>query len=191
METEFFEVAEGVYCLRSLRKLSSNVYFLEDREKVLLVDCGVEELYPELQRALAGRLVERILVTHGHFDHVEGARFFPNKVFLHEEDGDNLATLNSFLPSFNPPQVLDLPMEKTRFGSFIVRPVHVPGHTPGSTVFFEEKNKVLFSGDSLFARGVLGRTDLPLGSLEDYGESLKKIYSLKYEMLCPGHGELE
>jgi len=189
-KTEFFKVTDSVYCLRPRQTLSSNVYFLEHQNKLVLIDTGVCSLYPELKNAVGSRLVEKVLVTHGHFDHVEAAGFF-EKAFLHKDDLNNLSELNSFMPSFQTPKVLPLDLKKIQFGPFSIQPIHVPGHTPGSTVYFEENSRVLFSGDSLFAGGVHGRTDLPLGNQTEYTKSVEKILALNYSLLCPGHGELE
>lgn len=172
-----------------LDELCSNVYVLEHDGNVILIDSGTASMKKHLA-ALKGKTLEKILLTHGHFDHVQGASGFEN-VFLHEDDLNNFARINSFLPSFTPPKALPLEMKKIVFGGFTIQPISTPGHTPGSTVFLEEKTKTLFSGDSLFAGGGLGRTDLPLSNPFDYEKTLEKIASLDFNMLCPGHGETE
>jgi glyoxylase-like metal-dependent hydrolase (beta-lactamase superfamily II) len=66
--------------------------------------------------------------------------------------------------------------------------LHLPGHTPGSVGFYDEKTSVLFSGDTLF-KGNYGRTDLPGGNEEQIYKSLKRLLSMNAEILvCPGHG---
>ena len=52
--------------------------------------------------------------------------------------------------------------------------IHTPGHTAGSTSLYCEKEKCLFSGDTIFA-GTWGRTDLPTSSREDIMNSINKI----------------
>ena len=72
-------------------------------------------------------------------------------------------------------------------GPFTV--LHLPGHTPGSVGFYDEKAGVLFSGDTLF-RFNIGRTDLPGGNFEQMRQSLKRLLSMDGEILvCPGHGD--
>jgi glyoxylase-like metal-dependent hydrolase (beta-lactamase superfamily II) len=66
--------------------------------------------------------------------------------------------------------------------------LHTPGHTKGSICLLDAKDKILISGDTIFADGV-GRTDLPGGSEEDMEKSLEKLSSLKIEKILPGHGE--
>ena len=70
-------------------------------------------------------------------------------------------------------------------GSFSV--LRTPGHTPGSVSLYSEKEKILFSGDTLF-RGSIGRTDLG-GSDEDIISSLRLLSRLPEDtVVIPGHG---
>ncbi|MFN3910199.1 MAG: MBL fold metallo-hydrolase, partial [Candidatus Anstonellaceae archaeon] len=62
--------------------------------------------------------------------------------------------------------------------------------TPGSISIFEKNTKILFSGDTLFAHGYFGRTDLG-GSEKDMKKSLEILKKIDWKVLCPGHGELE
>ena len=63
-----------------------------------------------------------------------------------------------------------------------------PGHTPGSVCFYNKKEKILFSGDTIFYHSY-GRTDLPGGNQKTIEQSLKKIYSSLPEntLVYPGH----
>jgi len=49
------------------------------------------------------------------------------------------------------------------------------------------KEKILFSGDTIFHRGTIGRTDLPTSLPKEMDKSLKKLAKYKYDILCPGH----
>jgi len=75
-------------------------------------------------------------------------------------------------------------------GDIEFKVVHTPGHTKGGSCLYCEKEKLLFSGDTLF-RGTWGRTDLPTGSFEDIINSItKKLMILPDETICyPGHGK--
>jgi glyoxylase-like metal-dependent hydrolase (beta-lactamase superfamily II) len=67
--------------------------------------------------------------------------------------------------------------------------ISTPGHTPGSVCFYFQKEKVIFTGDTLFKDGI-GRYDFSYSDKKDLFKSLKKILSLPDEMLVyPGHGE--
>jgi len=64
-----------------------------------------------------------------------------------------------------------------------------PGHTPGSICFYFPEDKIIFTGDTLFA-GAIGRTDLSYSSKGDMKTSLKLLASLPEEVtVYPGHGE--
>ena len=67
--------------------------------------------------------------------------------------------------------------------------IETPGHTPGGVSFYEPSEKVLFSGDSLFA-GAIGRTDHPGGDYEMLMKSiLGKLVTLEGSVtVFPGHG---
>ncbi len=67
--------------------------------------------------------------------------------------------------------------------------IETPGHTPGGVSFYEPAEKVLFSGDSLFA-GAIGRTDHPGGDYEMLMKSiLGKLVTLEGSVtVFPGHG---
>ena len=70
---------------------------------------------------------------------------------------------------------------------FSLRVIHTPGHTKGSVCFYDEEQKLLFSGDTLF-KDACGRTDLQGGSEEQLIESLLNLKFLDFEILLPGHG---
>ena len=62
------------------------------------------------------------------------------------------------------------------------------GHSPGSSGFYDEKSKVLFSGDTLFNNGV-GRTDLPDSDGQKIKQSLARLFLLPPDTkVFPGHG---
>jgi glyoxylase-like metal-dependent hydrolase (beta-lactamase superfamily II) len=80
--------------------------------------------------------------------------------------------------------------ERIRFGPYVLRAVHTPGHTPGSTCFLlEGDHPMLFAGDTLFRRSV-GRTDLWGGDTDTILASIReKLFTLPGDVpvVC-GHG---
>ena len=70
------------------------------------------------------------------------------------------------------------------------RVLHTPGHTQGSLCFYFEQDKVICTGDTLFA-GSIGRTDLPGGNSQQILASLVEIVMILPEdtRVLPGHGE--
>jgi glyoxylase-like metal-dependent hydrolase (beta-lactamase superfamily II) len=66
--------------------------------------------------------------------------------------------------------------------------IHTPGHTPGCQCLWVKEDKLLLSGDTLFA-GSVGRTDLPGGSSQALQRSLRRLTALPSDTLViPGHG---
>jgi len=93
-----------------------------------------------------------------------------------------------------PATAQPFPMEPLDEKSFHLSPfnfqlIHTPGHTPGSICLYNEKESLLFSGDTLF-NGGYGRTDLPGGSTAQLIASLEKLNRLPSGTLVyPGHGD--
>jgi len=184
-------IAKDAYLLYS-EGFCSNVYILVHGKDVLLIDSGTGETMPMLDKALEGKEITRVILTHGHPDHINGMNYISADALLHKADLKILKQLNSFMPGFKPPNnIYELAFESLKFGAFSLKIIHTPGHTPGSISILDETNKLLFSGDTKFANGGVGRSDLPGGDEKKLKESLKLIASIKYSKLCPGHGPLE
>lgn len=136
-----------------------------------------------------------ILLTHAHVDHITGvgqaSREFRAPVFLHPaEDPLYRHPLNTLPPYFPP--VVDLPdtvAEPPPASWGVPTVIETPGHSAGGVCLHFPEAAVLFSGDTLFRRGV-GRTDLPGGDPELLGRSIREhLYRLPGEtVVYPGHG---
>lgn len=144
-------------------------------------------------------MVEKVLLTHAHFDHVAGAnlfkKFFNSKIFLNKKDLPLLREAKLTAQKFGffmeaPPPVDSFigEGEELDVGSFKIKVLETPGHTPGGISFYILNH--IFTGDTLF-KGSIGRTDLEGGNFEELLNSIKnKIFSLPSETLVhPGHGE--
>ncbi len=68
--------------------------------------------------------------------------------------------------------------------------IKTPGHLRGSICVYGPKNQYLFSGDTVFADGIVGRTDLAGSDPSALKKSLKTLSKLKLKLLCPGHGQI-
>ncbi|HII30317.1 hypothetical protein COT48_06140 [Candidatus Woesearchaeota archaeon CG08_land_8_20_14_0_20_47_9] len=64
--------------------------------------------------------------------------------------------------------------------------INTPGHTAGSVCIWYKKEGVLFSGDTIFRKGI-GRTDLPSSRPGLMKASLARVSKLPFKLLCPGH----
>lgn len=76
-----------------------------------------------------------------------------------------------------------------KLGDSELHVIHTPGHSPGGVCFYAPKEKLLFSGDSLFM-GSIGRTDLERGNGSELIRSLtEKLMVLPVDTtVLPGHG---
>jgi glyoxylase-like metal-dependent hydrolase (beta-lactamase superfamily II) len=180
-----------------------NAYLLwcDETRAALVIDPGdeIERIVYEIERE---RLQpERIVLTHGHLDHVMRARELQEqmqlKLYMHREDvflvenmARQAAMLGLMLPGLVAPRVDGFLAEgdAISFGKQTLKVLHGPGHSPGSIMLLAEDLVVV--GDVLF-QGSIGRTDLPSGSYETLMDSInKKLLPLKNELLVlPGHGE--
>jgi len=132
--------------------------------------------------------VRFILFTHGHIDHLYGAKYLQKKTraacLLHPlDDKFRWHWLAFSRAKFTP--VAD--GQTLKLGSAEIKVMHTPGHSPGSVSYLVEE--FLFSGDLLFADGV-GRWDIPGGN---FGEIVKSLQQRLKELpdstrIMPGHG---
>lgn len=149
-----------------------------------------------------------ILATHGHFDHVLGVvelkLTFDIPFLMPEADLFLLKrtkeTAEYFLGPGACPEIhkkLDLSSlvdsfikegDVIKFGKEKLEVIKTPGHSPGGVSFFNKKAGILFSGDTLFCRGI-GRTDFSYASSDELEASLKRLFELPDETaVYPGHG---
>lgn len=175
----------------------TNCYIVENNDYLLIIDPGDE--YSKVARFLSEKPTH-IVLTHTHFDHIGACKdihnAIPNAKFYwgEYEDYDPVkikqladTSLGSRLskPDYILPKPEALLKDKQDFLDFKV--LHTPGHTMGSICLLNERENVLFSGDTLFYHSY-GRTDLG-GSNEAMYNSLIKLMALnKDTVVYPGHG---
>ena len=147
-----------------------------------------------------GLEMKALFLTHGHFDHIMGIddflKAFPVPVYAGEDELPVIEDDRLNVSCMYGPKYAFHGAQPVRDGQVIecagieVDVLHTPGHTAGSTSLYCEKEKCLFSGDTIFA-GTWGRTDLPTSSREDIMNSItNKILVLPDDtFIYPGHGK--
>ncbi len=182
--------------------LENNVILLfDDTGKSILFDPSfvIEDVYEFIKNKKLS--VEKILFTHGHFDHFAGLAFLLSKISPAPQVGLHPADLEiwrdgggsrHFRMLINPPCDPDLFLEdgqKIALGESQVEVRHTPGHSPGSVTFYIPNLKTALVGDLLFHRGI-GRTDLDGGNFQALKNSVHtQIFTLPVDtVLIPGHG---
>ena len=185
--------------------IETNAYLVSDSERgeAVLIDAP-GDVWADVKTLLAqeGCKLTELWITHGHWDHMQGAAEVAKesgaKVSAHPDDKVLLET-PGVMEVFLPGTIRLDPVKTDRWvkhGEILevlgrkweVR--HVPGHCPGSVLFWCEAEGAAFSGDAIFQGGV-GRTDFPGGSMVVLEKSIREqIYTLPDKtVLFPGHGE--
>ena len=186
-----------------LGPIGTNAYLIsgDPGGEAVLVDApeGAAALVENWEEQTGGK-VTTLLLTHGHWDHMQDMKRLQDHglttmghrddalFFTEPEVMRNFAmpglrleggTIDRWLEAGESLEVLGETME--------VR--HVPGHCPGNLVFHFPGQQVAFVGDAIFRLGV-GRYDIPGGSWPVLEQSiLNQIYTLPATtMLYPGHG---
>tara|TARA_B110000438_G_scaffold205521_1_gene197176 strand:+ start:778 stop:1539 length:762 start_codon:yes stop_codon:yes gene_type:complete len=123
-------------------------YIIEDNKSKLVGVVDPSEAFPIVSFLKKNKLeLSYILNTHHHFDHVGGnselKKLYNAKVVGFFGDKHRIPGIDITLKD----------NEKWHFGNSLVKIFHIPGHTLGHICFFFEKEKIVFTGDTLFSLG--------------------------------------
>ncbi|MFH0876029.1 MAG: MBL fold metallo-hydrolase [archaeon] len=174
-------------------KGNGNIYFL-DTPKKIIIDTGCRSERSTINQFLSKIIdfskVDIVIFTHLHYDHTGNFDLFPNAFLYASKNAIESFEIDPFGTILNK----DL-SDKFKFAKLNKLPekidclevIETPGHTKGSVCLFYPDEKVLFSGDTLFHKKNIGRTDLPSSAPEKMQESLVRLLNCPYKILCPGH----
>lgn len=162
---EITKISENIWSLRTRVIIPITVWVVVEEDGVTLIDTGIsfmaKGILKFIERLNAGTL-KRILLTHGHPDHVGALKTilskYPVPVYAHDKE---IPYLQGELPYKEGKKTVTV-LSNGNIQAFAeneqgqlqsisgLTPYHTPGHSPGHVAFYHEKDKVLLAGD-LFA----------------------------------------
>jgi len=179
-----------------------NVYLILD-ERPILVDAGMMAgpTLKNIKKFIDPGKIEMIVLTHCHHDHSGAAPELKEatgaRLLLSEKEvgaiGDDLASVAYLFGQQAPQYQVDETLKEGMvldIGEWKLEVLETPGHSTGSLCLYEPRAKVLFSGDTVFPDGNIGRTDMYGGSTPDLVASIDRLTGLDVETMYPGHMEI-
>lgn len=179
-----------------------NVYLVMDKRPIL-VDAGMMAgpTLKNIKKFIDPARIERIVLTHCHHDHSGAAPALKEatgaRLMLSEKEvgcvGDELASVAYLFGQQAPEYKVDETLKEGMvldIGEWQLEVMETPGHSPGSLCLYERTEKVLFSGDTVFPDGNIGRTDMFGGSTEELVSSIERLTELDVKIMYPGHMDI-
>lgn len=183
--------------------IPTNSYFYIENESLhgFLIDPGADA--EKLLQIISEKnfAIEKILLTHGHFDHIGAVNEIQQKLNIPvcmQKNGKIYAENPAWNLSINFGEELtlknvtylddDSEIILSANADFQLKIIPVPGHTADGAIYYSEKDSVAFVGDSIFLESH-GRTDLPGGDEKTLIDNIKqKILTLPEDtILLSGH----
>ncbi len=181
------------------RNYYTNCYLLYDDTCAVIIDPGEEdERILDFARDNKDKPEKLILLTHCHFDHIEGVGSVKQvwsdaEVVIGKYEVEGLANNTINLSGVLSQKIITVGADRTvddldtiKIGNNTFLVFHTPGHTVGSVCYLIDD--ILFSGDLIF-RNSIGRTDFPTSDYKSMTLSLKRVLMLDKEVrVLSGHG---
>lgn len=182
-----------------LGSFQTNCYIVHNNQSAAIIDPGFSS--DTVIKILEDNNLqpEKIILTHGHGDHIGAVRGLKNKynisVIAHKNEKEILNNSKLNLSEVMETGAIEIDADEYVVDGDIIeisdmefKVLYTPGHTIGGMCLYIDK--YLFSGDSIFQYSI-GRTDFPTGDYDTLINSIKtKIYTLPDEtIILSGHGE--
>lgn len=183
-------------------------YLVKGAKKNLLIDTGLPWEHELLLEQLASVGLSKedihiVVLTHEHLDHIGSVPVFSPRTIVaaHSMAANKIGMQDEFVLMSKLFKDYELHLEQYHvdihlhhgtmidLGGTVLQVLHTPGHSSGSICLYEPGEQVLFTGDTIFANGVLGGI-FPSGSISDYALTLKQLGMLRIKELYPGHGRI-
>lgn len=172
----------------------TGVYIIGDKN-VAVIDPGPDSTvhFAALQRALEGRRVTHILVTHPHMDHSPLAYPLARQTGAHIWAAGNIFHDEAAIPveagedtDFAPDEILT-DGQIIEGDGWTIEAIHTPGHTSNHYCFALKEENALFSGDHIMGWSTTVILP-PDGHMGDYFNSLEKVRARNFDTIWPTHG---
>lgn len=160
--------------------MNTYVVICEETKTSVIIDPGADA--DKILALVDGTRVDKILLTHGHFDHVQALVDVKDatgaSVYLHSADAEEFNLAYDVALSGG---------EQIPVGNLVLKAIHAPGHTPGQVCYDLGDGRIIV-GDTIFVGGP-GRT----WSAEDFVTTMKTMSEIVFTwpdetQFFPGHG---
>ncbi len=206
-------VGSGHYGLS--HEFDSSIYIIDCNSELVMIDtgagCNIERVMNNIKKdGLDPKNISAILLTHSHADHAGGANrlkeLYGCKVYISEIESDFISTNDESKLKLDvakrsglySPDYVFTPCETSetlkdndsiKIGNSIFKAIIVPGHSEGSICYKVKlpEGEALFTGDVVFAEGVIGLLNCDGSDLSDYRQNIHKLSNLNIDLLFPGH----
>ena len=163
----------------------NNTYFLDGAEPTLVdAGVGVPEHVESIAKALYGRALHRVIVTHGHVDHISGVpalrERWPRLEACKFAGAEGPADAGDFAPLHDGQHI--------RAGDSMLTILHTPGHALDHVCLWDPATRDLYAGDMVAFGGTVMIPAGRGGGLRAYMASLERMAALDAERILPGHG---
>ena len=184
-----------------------SIVLYDETGDAAVIDCGCVSMEEEdrLRSFLSRKGLKQVVLlnTHLHPDHVFGNRFMKEEYgletqaskddeFLIDHAVEYAAMLG--MSDVTPPPRIGKYLkdgDSVSFGNSVLQVIAIPGHSPGGLCYYAAADRLLISGDVLFA-GSVGRADLPGGDERKLIQGIKDRLLVLSDDVCviPGHGSM-